>query len=306
MPRSRSLRNWTPLILVLLLSWRPVAWAAEVQRVVSLAPSVTEILFGLGAGDRLIARTRYCNQPVAARSLRSLGGMTDPNIEAILGLKPDLVLTSASTPVEVIQQMRRVQLTVESLGEGGLQGIRDNIDRVGTLIGSPRAAQELNHSIQQRIDAIGKRLEEHPEATAPRTIIFYGAKTHFCAGPGSFSGEVLVRAGGINVAEQTKEAWPRMSREHIFSWNPQVVILSLSHHGGDVEAAKQVVSEWRRDPLWSRVDAIKNNRVYLVTNSLLTIPGPRVAEATETLAHLLYPTLFTELKSTDVHNVSQP
>lgn len=288
------------LLLVL-----PAARGAEPKRIVSLAPSATEILFALGAGDRVISRTRYCNQPAAARNVKSLGGMTDPNIEAILALKPDLVVASASTPPEALKQMKRIRLPVVDLKEAGLEGVFDNIAEVGKLTGRSEAAKQLNRSIRRRVDAIGARLKKSA-AAAPRTIIFYGAKTHFCAGPGSFSGEVLERAGGLNVARDAREPWPRMSREHIFSWNPQVVILSLSHHGGDIDEARKLVAEWRRDPLWSRVAAVKNNRVHLVTNSLLAVPGPRVAEATEALASLLHPELFADLKPADVRNISQP
>ncbi len=293
-------------LLLLFLLTLPTAASEAPKRIISLAPSVTETLFALGVGEQIIARTRYCTHPAEAAKIQSLGGMVSPNIEAIAKLKPDLVLASASTPETAIKKMVQVNLNAQTIDAKGVDTILNNIRETGSLVGRKGKAKEICNSITERINSINDKVKDVSDENKPRTIIFYGAKTHFCAGPGSFSGELLDHAGGNNVANEAGEPWPRLSRERIFAWNPQVILLSLSHHPEEIKGAETLVEGWKKDPLWSRMDAVKNNRIHLVTQSLLTVPGPRVADATESLAAVLYPELFPEIKPEHVRPAIQP
>ncbi len=263
--------------------------AVPPRRVVSLAPSVTETVVALGKIDRLIACTAHC--PVVKEGRHVFPDLVQPGIERLVALRPDLVLASELTPLSVTRQMEIVGLRVVRLAVPGIAGVLEQTEEIGNLLGVPEEGRRVAEGLGKRIDAVAARVRDRP---LPRTVIFYGHETAFCAGRGSFAGELLERAGGRNVAENAGSAWPGVGREQLLAWNPEVIVVAVSDDPADLDRAERVLEGWWGDPLWSRLEAVRQGRIALVTGSLLLVPGPRVGEAAEALGRVLHPDAFQE------------
>jgi iron complex transport system substrate-binding protein len=287
------------LVIVLLVPGLFGCLFAE-DRVVSLAPSVTETILALGLEARIIGRTRYC--PGADQEgVVIFEDMVQPSVERLIGLRPDLILTSDPTPEAVVTQLRRMGLRVERLVTSDLGSVATNLRRVGELLGQRARGETLANRVQEQIEAVERVTGEVAEGKRPRVVLFYGTNPEFCAGAGSFTGEILERAGGHNVAADADSAWPSLSRERLMSWDPEVVLISLTENPVDLAAARATVSRWKGDALWNRLSAVRSGRIVFITGSLLMIPGPRVGEAAEVVARALYPDLFPAEATSELH-----
>ena len=257
-------------------------------RIISLAPNITEIVFALDAGDRMVARTRYCQYPPAAQKLPQIGGITDPSPEAILALRPDLVIISKLTPLTTYQQLQRLKLPLLAIEETGLDGIYQNIEKISEAIGSPGKGKQLTKTMRESMDHLQKRAGTIAYEDRPKVLLLCGTSSHFCAGPTSFTGEMLERIGARNIAPTITQPWPQLSVERILSQNPQVIIISLAHEKNETRLAREQLETWRKDPLWKQLDAVRQNRVHFIGENKLTIPGPRIAEAASILAKYIH------------------
>lgn len=249
------------------------------KRVVSLAPSITEIVYALGAGDTLVAKTRYCTFPEEARRLPDIGGITDPSIEAILAQSPDLVLVSHLTPKPAYGQLKGKGASVLPVTGKGIDGIYGNIRIVADALGKGKEGMELSAKIRHGLENLKRQASGIQEGRRPKALMLLGAGSYFCAGQESFSGEILDLVGAENAAPQGKQRWPQVSMEHILARDPDVIIVSLAHEQQELKAAWQQKKDWQSDPLWQHIGAVKNNRVYFLRDNLLVIPGPRIADA---------------------------
>jgi iron complex transport system substrate-binding protein len=270
---------------------------AAPNRIISLAPNITEILFALEVGDRVVARTRYCEYPPAAAKLPQIGGITDPSVEVILALKPDLVIVSKLTPLAAYQQLQRLKLPMLAIEETGLKGVFLNIETIAIAIGKPTEGKKLIHRMQQSMHRLKERALGIAGNQRPRTLLLSGTSSYFCAGKSSFTGEILEMVGAKNVAPATSQPWPPLSIERIMAENPQVIIISLAHQDNEQQLARKQLDAWRKDPLWKQLDAIRNNRVHFIGENMLTIPGPRIAEAASILAKHIH----GQTRNTDRH-----
>ncbi len=270
------------------------------ERIVSLAPSVTETILALGLEDRLIARTRYC--PGADRAgLAIFDDMVQPSVERLLGLRPDLILASDPTPEAVVTQLRRVRLRVERLPTSNLASVVANLRRTGEWLGVPEKGEALAKGVETQVAEVERLASRVAPEERPRTVLFYGTDTAFCAGAGSFTGELLERAGGRNVAAEADTAWPPLNRERLLSWNPEVILISLTEDPADLVAARTAVARWKEDVIWSRSAAVKSGRIVFIGGSLLMIPGPRVGKAALAVAEALHPGLISGAHSDELH-----
>jgi len=295
-----------PLLMrsaVLHLLWVAFATAvmAAPERVVSLAPSVTETILALGKGDLLIARTRYCPYPAEAPEIAVIEDMVQPSVERLLALRPDLILASDPTPEAVVAQMRKVRLNVVRLPTHQIDSVIANIERIAALLDEKAKGEVLTERLRRDLAEVNQAVKTI--ADRPRVVLFYGTDTAFCAGAGSFAGEILERAGGRNVAADGSSPWPALNRERLLSWNPQVIIVALTGDPADLQAARTQALGWQGDPLWGRLEAVRTGRIIFITGSLLMIPGPRVGEAARAMASVLHPALFPEAISADVHHL---
>lgn len=268
-----------------------VTLKARPARIVSLAPSVTEILFAIGAGDRLVADTTYCDYPAAAAKLPKIGGYLEPNVEKITALTPDLLIGARGTSGKALDQLRAVGLTLITIDPANLASVSDSIRLIGRVVDDGDAAERLAAQLDARRDAVTAKIKTLSAEKRPTTLFLFSLDGLFSAGPGSHIDEIIQLAGGKNVATGNAP-WPQLSMEMVVAANP-ANILVLNTHGkqGALTTAK-ALAILRAKPQWRAVAAVKNGRVAVLDDDAMTLPGPRLVEGLEATAQALHPELF--------------
>jgi iron complex transport system substrate-binding protein len=262
---------------------RKVTVPARIDRFISLAPNLTEIVYAVGAGDRLVGNTTFCNYPPAARNVEKVGDTLQPNIERILALRPQLVLVSTASQLEAFtKQLHEYQIAVYITDPHDLEGVFRSILNVGDLLSEPVAASELVKQLRARSDNV-----EHAVAGRPAVSVFFqlSGQPLYTAGTSSFVTNLIERAGGRSVTSSVNEAWPRLSDEAALASRPEAVIM-LSGDAMGAAANTKVAAALRNSP------AVLKGRVYLIDGDLLTRPGPRLVDGLEQIAHALHPEAF--------------
>lgn len=257
----------------------------EVKRIVSLAPSNTEILFALGLGDRVVGVTTLCDYPQEAKAIEKVGDLMSMNVEKIVSLSPNLVLAIEGMP-EVVAKLEEVSIAVLVLQPTDLESIYHTIELVGQAAGAEEAAQELLASMQEKVETITAKVggvEERPkvfyelDATDP-------AKP-YTAGPGTWHDQFIRLAGGVNIAGEADMPWVQFSTEEIIAQDPAIIVLGDANYGVTAEDVAQ-------RPGWEVISAVRKGAVYPIDDNLISRPGPRVVEGIEALARIIHPELF--------------
>jgi len=266
---------------------RRVTVPAAVTRVVSLAPSVTEIIFAVGAGDRLVGVTTFCNYPEQARSIAKIGDTMTPNMEAIVALRPDVVFVSSASQLEgftrLLEQNGIAVYVIDPQSLPDLYG--KSLRQLGTLFGKNDDASRLADSLERRhreICRITNGCADQAEGgpAAVRVFVQVSREPLFTVGKGSFLRQVIRDAGGILVTEDVETAFPNLSKETASALNPEALILS------DSEDNREPNDAFKNSP------AMRNGRVYRVNADLISRPGPRLIDALEQIARDLHPEKF--------------
>jgi len=267
---------------------RGVTLAAPAQRIVSLAPSNTEILFAVGAGSQVVGRDEFSDYPAEAAAIESVGGsMGQYSAEAIVALKPDLVLAAEINTPELVKQLEDLGLTVYYLkNPTTLEEMYGNLEIVAQLTG--HNAAELIDSLKARVAAV----DEKVALASARPTVFYeidasDASKPYTYGPGTFGDLLIKRAGGENLATLAgiTDPYPQVSLEQIVATNPGRIILGDSMWGVTPESVIFRAG-------WDVIDAVKNNQIFAFDDNLVSRPGPRLVDGLEQLAKLLHPDLF--------------
>jgi iron complex transport system substrate-binding protein len=253
-------------------------------RLISLVPAITETLFALGLGERVVGVSTYCDFPPEARTLPKVGTFSEPVAEAIVALHPDLVLTSPSPGNEsAVRALERAGVRVAVVqSEGGLAESRSAMLTVAEVVGVKAEGERLLTSIDARLEAVRSATSSLDK---PRVAVVVGRDPLVLAGPASYLGELAVLAGGVNVADPVGGRWPRVGLEYLVQSAPQVLVdLSVSMGEKDSEGALFLA--------WSsiaKVPAIASGRVVGDERSVMLRPGPRLGEAAVALAVALHP-----------------
>lgn len=264
---------------------RDVAFARSPQRVITLLPSATETVCALGACDRLVATDRYSGWPPQVRALPKTGGLVDPAIELIVGLKPDLVLASRSQ--RSIDRLRELGVPVFALNSDRYADIGRTLRTVGRILGLSSRADELGRSIDNEVHRIGgeeaARLRGESAvggaAAAPPRVYFEVDRGPYAAGPASFIGELLGLLGARNIVTADLGAFPQLNPEYVVRHNPDVIFISAAE--GPHLAQR---------PGWDTIRAVREGRLCSYpadTIDTIVRPGPRVAEGMRALAECL-------------------
>lgn len=268
---------------------RQVSFDQPAQRIVSLAPSNTEILFALGAGGQVVGRDQFSDYPSQAQSVAAVGGDTGAfNTEAILALKPDLVLASQLSPAEQVNALEDLGLKVYLLpNPTTLEEMFGTLSLVGQITGRQAEAQALVEQLTSRVNVVDEKLA----GVNGRPLVFYeldatDINAPYTAGPGTFIDLLIGRAGGINLGGKLTDAYPQVSIEKLLVDNPQVIILGDSTWGGVTPEAVMARESW------SGLQAVQEGQVYSFDENLVVRPGPRLVDGLEALAKLLHPELF--------------
>jgi len=264
---------------------------APARRIVSLAPSVTEVLFGVGCGDRLVGRTQYCNYPAAARRVPSVGGYVDPNLEVVTGLRPDLVIATRMGAQGKLQRaLRRMGIRVLIVDHGHLEGVIASFRSIGRACGGTHKAEALVAATRARIAAVQRRIRGRPRRSA---LVVFGRngtpgalREVYVAGRTGLYEEIIHLAGGRNAYTQRVPAFPKLSLEGVLRIDPDAIIELASdqlRHGHTVAELRQ---GWLAVP---QLSAVKHGRLRFVTGGYGQIPGPRLFRLVEDVARALHP-----------------
>lgn len=266
---------------------RQVTVETSPQRIVSLLPSNTEILFAVGAGEQVVGVTSYCNYPPEATSRPQVGGITTQSIstETVVALEPDLVLASGAQQ-ELIPVLTEAGLTVVALEPATLENIYANLQLVGQLTGHPQEAEAIVADMRRRAEAVQAKIAAVPASERPSIFYEVWDEPLMTAGPHTFIGQLIELAGGRNIFAGVQEDWPQVSPEVIVQANPVVILGPTSH--AEALAAAQI----KNRPGWANIAAVQNNRIYLLDQDMVSRPGPRLIIVLEEIARALYPDLF--------------
>jgi iron complex transport system substrate-binding protein len=259
----------------------PAAAGSPPERVVSLAPSVTETVFALGLGHKLVAVTNHCDYPAAAQKLPKTGGFTTPSLEAVLAARPDHVLgvSTATDPVKA-REMRRLGLPVTLFSVGSVNDIFNSIKGIARLLGKPAAGEDLVQKIFLQIDGVKKRVA----GRRPRsTLVAVGLRPLVAVGGRNFIDELITLAGGKNIAGGAAQPWLNLPYEYVVAKAPEVIIEA----GAESPGASS--KNWAD---LNSIPAVRERRVYAYRSDKMLRPGPRIGEGVEEIARLLHPECF--------------
>ncbi len=253
------------------------------NRIISLAPSNTEILFAVGAGDQVVGVTDYCDYPynftawIEAGNMTSIGNYWHPAIEPIVALNPDLILASGSASDEAAAKLRNLGYNVLVLDAKNLNGVLNDLYIVGKATGHSDEAAALVSSYRERIDTIAANVAN--ATTTPKLYYETWSDPLMSAGPNTFVSDLFSIAGGANIFDDAASEWPVVSSDSVITKNPDIII-SYDDPGFATRAG------------WSSINAIKNNQIYAMPSSIFSRPGPRLVDALEDLAQIIHPEIF--------------
>jgi len=255
------------------------------QRLVSLAPSITENVFALKAGDRLVGVTDWDNYPEEVANIERIGGL-EPNIEKILSLEPDLVLAHASVNDNAVQPLRDVGLSVLVLPEAqSFDGTYAVLRMLGQALGAQEQAEEVIQQMEAKKADIVAKVADIPETEKVRVWVEVSPDL-YTAGSGTFIDDLIRLAGGINVAAEV-EGWAQLSEEQVIAAQPDVIITTYGYYTEE-PPAKMIASR----KSWADIPAVRDGRIYDVDSDIISRPGPRLAEGLLQVAASLYPDRF--------------
>ncbi len=265
---------------------RSVVLDGPPERIMALAPSNTEIVFALGAEDRIVAVDQWSDYPPAAKGKPKISPLS-PNLEQIVKLRPDLIL-SAHGGAEPLLPLEQQGIRVLILAPRMLDDVYRNILLIGRIVNAQDRAERLVRTMRQRVVAVLEKVRDTPRPKVFVELDGTDPSRPFTAGPGSFI-DVLIRlAGGENVAAPSRLAWPQFSLEELIRADPDMIILADEL----VTMNPQTPQTVARRPGWRRLRAVREGAIYPIEGELLSRPGPRIVEGLELLARLFHPDRF--------------
>jgi ABC-type Fe3+-hydroxamate transport system, periplasmic component len=257
---------------------RPVTVPAKITRAISLAPSITESVFAVGAGDRLVGVTTYCDYPEDAKKIQKVGDTLSPNIETIVALKPQIVLVSTASQLEAFfKTLADNGIAVYATNPQNIDGIYRNLEQLGDIFGTSGRAGNTVSDLRSRVD----RTEEKIVGAKPlRVFVQISKEPLFTVGKQAFVTGIIRQAGGESVTSNIETAYPNLSKETAMALEPEVIILSESP------------DNLEPNDVFKNSPAVKNGKVFRVSADLLSRPGPRLVDALEQIARDLHPEKF--------------
>jgi iron complex transport system substrate-binding protein len=265
------------------------------ERIVSLAPSCTEILFALGLDDKVKAVTIYDNYPynftawIEAGNITSIGDFSNPNMEAIASVNPDLILATAGVQGDTIDTLRALNYKVLVLDPSSVEGVLQDIDLVGNATGKTAEAKTLINSLQSRIDAVAEKVANAASKPTVYYEVWYDPTSLWSAGSKAWQNELIEIAGGTNIFADQPLDYFMSSAEAVIVRNPEIILLPSQMGGPPFWGS---MADVKARPGWDAISAVQNNQLYQVDGDVIARAGPRVVDAIEALAQFFHPELF--------------
>ncbi|MBF0224982.1 MAG: cobalamin-binding protein [Desulfobacterales bacterium] len=253
------------------------------ERVIALAPSITEIIFAIGEQHRLKGVTKFSDYPSDAARLPKVGSYVQLDIERIIALKPDLCIgIKDGNPIETVTRLESFKIPVYAVDPKNLQGVLDTVNDISILLNAEEKGSHIVNDMKSRINAVKKL--SNTVSYRPKVFFQIGVSPIVSIGTDSFLHELIITAGGQNVSEG-KIPYPRFTVEQIIALEPDIIIITSMERGGLFEKAKE---EWS---YWKSIPAVKNNKIYVVDSNLFDRPTPRVLSGIELLFSIIHPEL---------------
>lgn len=252
------------------------------SRIVSLAPSNTEIIYALGLGDNLVGVTELCNYPEEAMEKEKVGAYDNVDIEKIIAINPDLILAEDMHKVEVIPALGRFGFDVVALVPHNLQEVMDSIILIGRITGTEEKALQIVDDMSKKIKAITDETDKINQAEKPKVLYVIWHEPIMSVGSDTRIHELIEKAGGVNIAAVAGEGYPTLTLEEIINTNPQVIMVN------DDISLQFILNESRL----AVVDAFINGQIYGINADLTNRPTPRIVKALELMAKMIHPEIF--------------
>jgi iron complex transport system substrate-binding protein len=255
-----------------------------VRRIVSLAPSITETLFALGAGDRIVGDTNFCDYPPEAKQKKHIGGPVSPSIEAIAALHPDLVVaTREINRPESVHALEQLGIAVYATDPQTVEQVFTSTERLGDLLGAGGAGRMLTADLRRRLSEIDRRLAGLP---AKNVLMIVWLDPLMSVGRNTFLDDALRRAGAHSVIDSS-QSWPTIDLEQVVRLQPDYLIIS----NDNARQVQRELTELQERPGWRQLEAVRNRR-FIVVSEAMSHPSPRLVDGIEQLARALYPDAF--------------
>ncbi len=262
----------------------------KIERVVSLAPSITESMFCIDQGHKLVGVTKYSDYPEQAKNIPSVGSYINLNAERIVSLQPDLCLaTKDGNPYQTIQQLERAGIPVFALDPRDLPAIMYTIEKLGQLLGAVERAEQVAAGMRQELNELQDIVSRAD--TKPRVFFQIGISPIVSVGKDTFIHELITLAGGVNIAAADIQ-YPRYSREDVLIFNPDIILINSMSN--EQELIQAEITNWRDFP---RIDAVRTGRIYPLDAALFNRPTPRLTKALCILVRLFHPECAGELEN---------
>ncbi|MBI2849621.1 MAG: cobalamin-binding protein [Chloroflexi bacterium] len=255
------------------------------QRIVSLAPSNTEILFALGLGDKVVGVTSYCNYPEEAKKREIIGGFANPNLEKVIALRPDLILAFGDLQKPLVREFKERGQTVFWTYPHTVDEILESFERIGELTGKEAAARQLRKDVEKRIETVQGRVKNIPEQERPTVFRVHSGRPLGTIGGHAFQTGVYRLAGGRNIFADTKKDYFEVDLETLLKLEPDIIVVA---GGNEIEAKARIRSLEGLENL----HAIKTGRIVVIPAELICQAGPRLGLGIERLAREFHPERF--------------
>jgi iron complex transport system substrate-binding protein len=250
----------------------------EITRAVSLAPNLTEIIFAVGAGEKLVGVTTYCNYPEEATKIQKIGDTLKPNIENIIALKPQIVFVSTASQLESFAATLEEQnIKVFITNPSNLEDVYKSIETIGSIFNNKKKALEITTDLKKRVTAVEEKTKGLERV---KTFVQFDKNQLFTIGKKSFLTDIIEKAGGVSVTDDIEDAFPKISKEKALASNPDAIILSDSPENSQPNEA------------FVNSNAVRNKAVFAINADILSRPSPRLVEALEQIAGRLHPEKF--------------
>lgn len=261
--------------IAVVMSWNV---QASPQRIVSLKPNITEILFAIGAGDQVVGVTDFCNYPPAATAKARIGGHINPSFESIVALSPDLVIGQAVGSAEAVRRLQDLKIPTLILPFETLGDLEESIVKIGQRVGRQEAATVLSSAIQNGLSP------KQQSKLRPKILVVVGRTPLYVVGPHNFLHELLVRSGAENLAADSKVPFPQFSEEALVARRPDIILDLSMGSEATAERRENARKNWKR---FSTLPAVQNNRILFPDADLFLRPGPRLPLAYEELSRVI-------------------
>jgi len=260
------------------------------QRIISLSPNLTEMIFLVGAGKQLAGRTDFCDYPPEAQSKPSIGGIINPSLEKLISLEPDLVLAARGVDAAFLDRLEEMQIAFLGYDPQTLDDVIALVRRIGRITGHDRQANEAAEALAERKARVAAK---HCSGDNKLRVLFVLSREPlFVAGATSFVDDMIATCGARNAIRAVStidqnRPWPQASQEAVVTADPQLIIIAQRHGVEQPERSRDILAQLQALPAWRGVAAVKAGQVYTINDDLVTIPGPRLIDGLENVSDLI-------------------